>query len=454
MTQITTFNPATGNSIAEYNMLSDSQIENALKISNDSYRQWKNVGLPERVKLVEKLALLLEEKKRDLAHLITEEMGKPISQSIAEVSKCAMLCQYYAEHAEEFLKPELIASSFAKSYIRYDPLGVILGIMPWNFPFWQVLRYAVPTILAGNATVLKHAPNTMGCGLKIQNLMEEAGIPKGVFQSLVIDIPQVESVIGHPYVQGVTFTGSDVAGAKVAELSGKYLKKCMLEMGGSDPFVVLKDADVEMAAKIAVKSRMFNTGQTCISAKRFFVHIDLQEVFIEEFVKEMKAMRIGDPKLGSTDLGCMARKDLADKVECQMKKAIEMGAKLVSGGERKGNFISPALLVDVGAENIVFKEEVFGPVAAVSTFADEEEVIEMVNISDYGLGASIWSRDIERAEKIAVSIDSGTVAINGMVISDPRLPFGGVKKSGYGRELASHGIREFTNLKTITVSEY
>jgi len=379
-------------------------------------------------------------------------MGKIISESRAEVEKCAWLCEHYAENAETLLKPEFIETDASKSYVRYDAVGVIYGIMPWNFPFWQALRAAVPTIMAGNTFVLKHAPNVMGCGLALEKLFVDADFPRNVFTNLIIDIDLSENVIASPYVQGVTLTGSQRAGSAVAAQAGKYLKKTVMELGGSDPYIVLKDAEINNSCKTGVCSRMLNAGQVCISAKRFIVEEEIFDEFVQEQKSLLESMVLGDPINEETEMGPMARPDLLGGIEKQVEESVKLGAKIICGGKRiNDKFYAPTLITNAKKGMPVYDEETFGPVSVVIPAKDAEDAIRIANDTSYGLGASLWTKDLELAEKLAVKIEAGAVFINGMTKSDPRLPFGGIKQSGYGRELGGLGIREFVNAKTVWV---
>ena len=445
-------NPYTGQVIAEYEEHTAEQVSRIISETDKAFLQWKKLSYDERGPLMKKMALLLRERKEEYATLITSEMGKIISESRAEVEKCAWLCEYYAEHTEQMLKTEFFETDGSKSYVRFDPVGVIYAIMPWNFPFWQVLRFAVPTLMAGNTAVLKHAPTVTGCSLAIEDLFREAGFPDSVFRSLVIPVELSEDVIANPLVQGVTLTGSQRAGSIVAAQAGKYLKKSVMELGGSDPYIVLKDAEINNACKTGMCSRMMNAGQVCISAKRFIV----EESIFNEFVQDQKVllenMILGDPMAEDTDMGPMARPDLLEQIEKQVDESVKMGAKIITGGYRKDDkFYAPTLLTNAKKGMPVYDEETFGPVSVIIPAKDADDAVRIANDTLYGLGASIWTQDIELAEKMAAKLDAGAVFINGMTKSDPRLPFGGTKRSGYGRELSYFGIREFVNIKTVWV---
>lgn len=448
---VQTINPATNEVLKTYTLLSQSEITEKLQNAEDAFQDWKKTSFAERSELFRKLGLLLKEKKQELATLMTKEMGKPITQSKSEIEKCAWLCDFYAEKAEMFLSPRIEESDGSEAYIRYDPLGVILAVMPWNFPFWQVFRFAIPSLMAGNVGVLKHSSNSFGCGEAMELLFLEAGFPKNVFQNLLISGKQVKQVLENDHVKAATLTGSEAAGSSVAEIAGKNIKKTVLELGGSDPFIVLADADIKTAAKTAVKARTQNSGQSCIAAKRFIIVKEVYDEFVEEFKNEMATLKMGDPMDENTDVGCQAREDLAQELEEQVKKSVEKGARIILGGKRNNAFFEPTILVDVKEGMPAFDDELFGAVASVIKAENESHAIELANNSEFGLGSSLWTKNIENAQKLASQIESGSVFINGMVKSDPRLPFGGIKKSGYGRELSSNGIHEFVNIKTVWI---
>jgi succinate-semialdehyde dehydrogenase/glutarate-semialdehyde dehydrogenase len=452
MQTYTTYNPFSQKALQTYTFENDSIFLPKIEKTAAAFPAWRKVEITEKAKLFEKMAHLLIEKRDELAQIATQEMGKPLTQARAEVEKCAKLCRYYAQQADLFLSEKHYTSNFSKSYVRYEPLGTIFAIMPWNFPYWQVFRFAVPTLMAGNTALLKHAPNTLGCALAISNLFAEAGFPTDVFQNLILKVEDVEKVIAAPSVRAVTLTGSERAGASVAALAGKYLKKSVLELGGSDPFIVLADADLEVASNMAVLARCQNSGQSCIAAKRFLVVKEVAEEFTTLFKSKMEKLVVGDPMSLTTQVGTLARPDLADTLEKQVTQAIREGARLLLGGKRQDNFFFPTILTDVSVENIAFRQELFGAVAALSVVEDEAQAVAFANASVYGLGASIWTRDTEKAEKMAQKLESGSVFINQMVQSDPILPFGGIKNSGFGRELSDFGIREFCNIKTVVVS--
>ena len=446
-------NPYTGQVIATFQ---ESTIQKANEIINKTdlaFQNWRMVKLTDRSLLMSRLANILEKKKEKLGRLITLEMGKLIGESYAEIEKCAWLCKYYAENAEEMLKPEILPSDGSESYVRFDPTGVIYAIMPWNFPFWQVLRFAIPNIMAGNTVVLKHSPNVFGCAEAMEQLFIEAGFPLHVFSNLIIPTTISENVIENSKIQGVTITGSQKAGSVVAAQAGKYLKKSVLELGGSDPCIVFSDADFNTTCKIGTTSRMMNSGQVCISAKRFIVEQSIFDQFVEEQKVLLESLKPGDPLSPETNMAPLARKDLLDSIDKQVQKSVKMGAKLITGGHQiaNTNFYSPTMLINVKKGMPVYDEETFGPVSIVIPFNDFEEAVSIANDTQYGLGASIWTKDIELADKMAAQIEAGAVFINGMTKSDPRLPFGGTKQSGYGRELSHFGIREFVNIKTVWI---
>ena len=451
---IITVNPFTGKELAEYPEISQNQLNEKLDASNAAFKHWRRLDYKTRGEYFNNLAQLLRIKKEDLARLITMEMGKIISESRAEIDKCAWLCEHYSVHAEEMLQQEFFKTDASKSYVRFDPIGTIYGIMPWNFPFWQVLRAAVPTMMAGNTFALKHAPNVMGSAAAIEKLFLEAGFPTHAFTNLIIPVEMSESVIAHPAVEGVTLTGSQRAGSAVASQAGKYLKKSVLELGGSDPYIVLKDAEFNESCKTGVCSRFLNAGQVCISAKRFIVEQAVLDRFVEEQKILLESMVLGDPMDEQTEMGPMARPDLLENIEKQVNASLKMGAEIITGGHRRDDnslFYTPTLITNVRKGMPVYDEETFGPVSVVIAAKDAEDAVRIANDTSYGLGASLWTQDLELAEKLAARLEAGAVFINGMTKSDPRLPFGGTKRSGYGRELAYMGIREFVNAKTVWI---
>lgn len=444
--------PYNGQLIAEYESMSETDIDHALSAAATAFAHWKHTSFEQRAGVFTNLAANLHQHKEELASLITFEMGKVTTEAIAEIEKCAFVCGYYAAHAEGFLTDEEQVAGYHKSWVAYEPIGAVLGIMPWNFPFWQVFRYAAPTLMAGNVTLLKHAPNVCGCAEKIAAIFEEAGAPAGVFQSLIIDTDAVERIMHHPIIQAVTLTGSDRAGSSVASLAGKYIKKSVLELGGSDALIVLPDADIEKAAATALQSRMQNAGQSCIGAKRFIVVESVMDDFMHELDAGIKNYKQGNPLDSTVNMAPMARVDLAENLYKQMERSIRSGAVLHIGGDRNGCNFSPSVLMNVQKDMPAFNEETFGPLAAVIPAKDEADAIALANASSYGLGASIWTGDIEKGAALARQVESGAVFINTLVKSDPRIPFGGIKRSGYGRELGRHGILEFVNAKTIAIA--
>ncbi len=446
-------NPATGEVIASYDNMKNQEIEAIAQQANEAQSKWRKRSFDKRAALLRKAADLLESNKEEYAELMAREMGKPLPQGISESEKCAWVCSYYADHAETFLENELIESDADKSYITYNPLGTVLAIMPWNFPFWQLFRFAAPALMAGNAAILKHASNVSGCALAIEELLHDAGIPEPLFRTILADRDQVKSLIQNEHIAAVTLTGSTGAGMSVASTAGSEIKKSVLELGGSDPYLILADADIEKAAETCVTSRLINSGQSCIAAKRFIVVEDNYDLFIENIRKLMKGKRIGDPFEEDTDVGPMAREDLRDELQDQVQKSIEAGANCVLGGQipdRKGSYYPPTILTEVTEGMPAYEEELFGPVASVIKVKNEQEAIRVANDSDFGLGAAVFSRDADRAERIAAEeLEAGCCFVNAFVKSDPRLPFGGIKQSGYGRELSHLGIREFVNTKTV-----
>ena len=427
-------------------------MENKLELSRDTQAIWQKETLEHRISFLPKLAKTLSENKQQYAECITNEMHKPITQAIAEVEKCALLCTFYYENATQFLATKHIKTDASESFVTYEPLGVILGVMPWNFPFWQVFRFAVPSLTAGNTVVVKHASNVPKSAKLIQTIFDDAGFPKGCYQDLPIPSAEVAQIIANPMIKAVSLTGSEQAGIAVATEAGKHLKKCVLELGGNNAFIVLEDANLEKAVAIAVNARMQNAGQSCIASKRFLVHENIEEAFVSQLKTAVQKLKTGNPLDKTTEIGALAREDLAEELEIQVRKSIEMGAKLVCGGKRTDAFYEPTILTNVSVKMPVFKEETFGPVVAITTFKTLEEAIELSNTSEFGLGVSVFTQDIETIKKHISSFNEGAVFINEMVKSDPRLPFGGIKKSGYGRELSEDGIREFVNVKTVVIN--
>jgi len=429
-----------------------STVQKKLDTAGKAYQSWKRTTFAERTTLMQKAAALLRANKEEYARTITLEMGKVIGEARAEIEKSAGACEFFANNAEKFLADQIIATDARRSLVSHHPTGAILAVMPWNFPFWQVIRFAAPALMAGNVGLLKHASTVSKCSLLLEQVFREAGFPEGVFQSLLIDNKVIESVIESDIVQGVALTGSEFAGSQVAAIAGKHIKRTVLELGGSDPFIVLADADLEKTAKIATQSRMQNAGQSCISAKRFIVVEQVKEEFMSRFAENIKALRQGDPFDGNISMGPVARVDLAETLEKQLNASVKLGARIVTGGQRQQANVQPILLDQVKPGIPAFDEETFGPLAAVITARTEEEAVKLANASRYGLGASIWTKDIERGERLAREVESGSVFINALMKSDQRLPFGGTKKSGYGRELSEAGIKEFVNVKTISIA--
>jgi len=450
-------NPATEAVLATFDQFTPQQTEAALAQADAAFRDWRRRSVGERGSMMKRVAGLLRERKSRYAELITAEMGKPIAQAEAEVEKCAWVCDFYAEHAERFLAEEPVRTEARASYVAFEPLGVVLAVMPWNYPFWQVFRFAAPTLMAGNTAVLKHASNVPQCALAIEEVFRDAGLPRGVFRTLLLPGDAVNEVIADPRVRAVSLTGSDVTGEKVAAAAGRALKKTVLELGGSDPFIVLADADLAAAAQTAVKARFQNTGQSCIAAKRFIVDARVGPQFQELVLAEIKKLKVGDPMDRSVGLGPLAREDLRHALAAQVRDSIAHGARLMFGGhaigEAPGYFYVPTLLVDYTASSRAAREEVFGPVATLLAAVGEDEAIALANATPFGLGASLWTQDLERARELATRIEAGSVFVNAMVASDPRLPFGGVKRSGYGRELGVFGIHEFVNVQTVWMAE-
>ncbi len=447
-------NPATGEPTREYSEHSDAEVAQRISLAERGFADWRKKSFGDRAALVKRAAALLRQKRGTYARLMTDEMGKTIASAEAEIDKCAIGCEFYAEHAQRFLADDSVTTDAHKSYVRYDPLGPVLAIMPWNFPFWQVFRFAAPALMAGNVALLKHSANVCGCALAIEDIFRRAGFPDGVFSILLVSSDRVTPLIAHPAIRAVTLTGSDRAGESVAAAAGKMLKKTVLELGGSDPFIVLADADPRAVAQAAAKARTINSGQSCIAAKRFIVEEPIAGRFEDAFAEQMKSLKVGDPLDRGTDIGPLAREDLLESLHDQVKRTIAAGAKLLAGGERlarKGFFYPPTVLSGVKPGMPAFDEETFGPAAAITRARSPEHAVELANLSPFGLAGSIWTADTARGEALAAQIESGAVFINEISKSDPRVPFGGVKRSGYGRELAEFGIREFVNIKTVWI---
>ncbi|HEX8548262.1 MAG TPA: NAD-dependent succinate-semialdehyde dehydrogenase [Cytophagaceae bacterium] len=451
---IRSINPFTLRTNAEFEPYTEDAINAILESSQAAFLKWKNSTIESRKKLLHNLADLLLKKKDDLASLIVSEMGKPIREALLEIEKCALVCRYYADEALRFLQDEYVTTDSTKSLVVYQPLGVVLAVMPWNFPFWQLFRCAAPSVAAGNTIILKHASNVPLCALAMEKLFNEAGFPKGVFHTVLINPEKIEQLISHPAVQAVSVTGSEVAGSNVASLAGKYIKRSVLELGGSDPFLVLADANVEETALAAAKSRLVNGGQSCIAAKRFIVNESVVDEFVEKLKDIFQSMRLGDPMEMTTDIGPLARRDLLENLSSQVERSVAMGTEIITGGFITGphqNFFKPAIITNVGKGMPAYHEELFGPVAIIIKVSNDDEAISIANDTKFGLGASVWTKDIAKGEAIARRIEAGQVFVNKIVSSDTRLPFGGIKTSGYGRELSSQGIREFVNVKALVV---
>ena len=451
----TSINPATGEVLETYRELTDDGVSAAVEEAHEAFRAWRRADYPDRGRIFRAAARVLRERKRGLARLMAVEMGKPVTQGDAEIEKCAWVCDHFAESAETYLARDAIATGASRSYVRFDPLGVVLAVMPWNYPFWQVFRFAAPTLMAGNACVLKHASNVPGCALAIEEIFAVAGFPPGLLRALLIDSARVKNVIAHPLVRGVTLTGSTPAGAAVAAQAGALVKKTVLELGGSDPYLVLEDADLDRAAEICVGARIVNSGQSCIAAKRFIVVASRAEAFTARFAALMATKRVGDPDDEATEIGPLARRDLRDALHRQVVDSEARGARVVLGGEipeGPGAYYPATVLSGVGPGMPAYDEELFGPVAAIIRVDNEDEAVRVANDSAFGLGAAVFTEDTDRGERIAARLECGAVFVNAQVFSDPRLPFGGIKQSGFGRELGAYGIREFVNVKTVFVA--
>lgn len=454
MSKSTTINPATEEKIAEYERLSESETTEKLEAAHKAYNLWKTFSYEKRAQLMNQLANLLDKKKDEYGKLVTQEMGKTLEQAIKEIEKCAWICRYYADNTKTLLSNQAIETEASKSYVTFQPLGVILAVMPWNFPLYQVIRFAVPAIMAGNTGVLKHASNVQGCAFALEDAFKEAGFPNGVFTNLNVSSDKVEMVIKNKHIVAVTLTGSEPAGKSVAAIAGKHLKKTVLELGGSDAYIILEDADLNKAVEIATFGRLQNNGQTCIAAKRFIVLESIYDDFLEKFKKQMRDAKMGNPLEETTYYGPLARIDLRDELHDQVKKTISQGGKLILGGEIpdcKGAYYPATILADVKPGMEAFDEELFGPVASVINAKNEKEAINLANQSKFGLGSGVITNNVERGESIALQLESGSSFVNKLVASDPRLPFGGIKHSGYGRELSGYGIKEFVNTKSIWI---
>jgi succinate-semialdehyde dehydrogenase/glutarate-semialdehyde dehydrogenase len=453
---IASINPTTGETIKTFDALSESAIEEKLQRAAEAFRAYRRTSFAERATMMNRAAEILEAEKNNLARLMAEEMGKPIKGGVGEAEKCAWVCRYYAENAKHHLEDEVVETNASRSFVRFQPLGPVLAVMPWNFPFWQVFRFAAPALMAGNVGLLKHASNVPQCALAIEDIIRRAGFPEGAFQTLLVGSEAVQGILEDARVAAATLTGSEAAGRSVASIAGKQIKKTVLELGGSDPFIVMPSADFNEAVTTAVKARTINNGQSCIAAKRFIVATEIYNEFERRFVEEMKALRVGDPLDENIDIGPLAMKQILDDVDDQVKRSVAAGAVVLAGGkrlDRAGNFYEPTVLASVPTDAPVSCEEVFGPVAMLFRVNNIDEAIRLANATSFGLGAAAWTKDPTEQERFIDELEAGCVFLNGMVASDPRLPFGGIKNSGYGRELSEFGIREFVNIKTISIQE-
>ncbi len=451
---IASINPVTGEVLKTFTPLTNEELEQKLALADRTFATYKRTSLSDRTQWLNRAADILEAKKTEFGIIITLEMGKTLKSAIAEVEKCAHLCRFYAEHAPQFLADTPATTDASRTLIRYQPMGIILAVMPWNYPFWQVFRFAVPALMAGNVGLLKHASNVPQCALAIAEIFHAAEVPEGAFQTLLIGADRVAGLVADARVKAATLTGSEPAGQSLAAIAGHHLKKVVLELGGSDPFIVLESADLELAVSTAVTARVMNNGQTCIAAKRFIIENAIADQFITKFVEKFKALKIGDPMQSETDIGPLATSQILNELEAQVKASADAGAKILVGGYRlkqEGNFYAPTILADIPLGAPPYQEEFFGPVASVFRVKNIGEAIALANSTNFGLGASVWTNDQQEIELAIEQIESGSVFVNGMVKSDPRVPFGGIKRSGYGRELGIEGIREFVNIKTIWI---
>lgn len=446
-------NPYTGETLRTIPEHTDEQVKSTLQNAEMAFQHWRKTPFWQRAQVFNKVADLLIQNMDTYAKTISEEMGKPIGEARSEVQKCATVCTYYATNAENFLKSKTVLTDAHESFVCFEPLGCILAIMPWNYPFWQVFRFAAPTLMAGNVGVLKHAPNVFGSAIQIADIFEKAGLPQGVFQNLFVEHEKVEAIIENEVIKAVTLTGSEKAGAAVAATAGKNIKKSVLELGGSNAFVVLEDANLEKALEVGINARFKNTGQSCIAAKRFFIHEKVYEQYVAAFVQRVQALLVGNPATEGTQVGVLARKDLADTLHKQVQDSVKMGAKVLTGGNQNGTFYEPTVLVNVTPEMPVFNEETFGPVAPIVRIKDVAEAFELARNTRFGLGISVFTQDLEHIKHYISEIPDGAFFVNSLVKSDVRLPFGGTKKSGYGRELAQDGILEFVNVKTVYITK-
>ncbi|WP_433973661.1 NAD-dependent succinate-semialdehyde dehydrogenase [Tunturiibacter lichenicola] len=452
---IESINPATGKLLRQFEPLTDEAARQKIAVAAEAFRTYALIPIEHRALWMRKLASILDNELDDLSTLITLEMGKPIEASRYEILKCADACRYYAEHAARILAPESIPTEHNHSYVRWDPLGVVLAVMPWNFPFWQVFRFLAPALMAGNVAVLKHAPNVPQCALAIEALVRRAGFPRGTFQSLFLDVQQVETILGDDRIVAVTVTGSEAAGRAIGAQAGWLIKKSVLELGGSDPFIVMPSADLDLAIETAIRARCVNSGQSCIAAKRFIVADEIYDAFESRFVAGMEAIRVGDPMKPEVQVGPLVTAHAVDLLEEQVKAATRVGARILTGGERMlgaGNYFEPTVITGIPRNSAVYREELFGPVAMLFRAQDLNEAIEIANDTPFGLGASAWTRDPAEQQRLVAELQCGGVFLNTMVASDPRLPFGGIKRSGYGRELSAAGMREFLNAKTVVIA--
>ena len=451
---IASINPTTGETIKTFNALNEAQIEQKLQHAAGTFRSYRHTPFAERERMMQNAAGILEAEKYELGRLMTTEMGKPIKGAVQEAEKCALVCRYYAENAKRHLADQTIETNATRSFVHFQPLGPVLAVMPWNFPFWQVFRFAAPALMAGNVGLLKHASNVPQCALAIENIFRRAGFPQGAFQALLIGSDAVEKILNDSRIVAATLTGSESAGRSVASIAGKQIKKTVLELGGSDPFIVMPSADLDQSITTAVKARTINNGQSCIAAKRFIVASEIYDNFEREFVAGMKALRVGDPLEEATDIGPLATPQILKELDEQVKKALANGAQVLTGGmqlDRSGNFYEPTVLTSISHKSPIYCEEVFGPVALLFRVKNADEAIQLANATTFGLGASAWTNNAPEQMRFIEELDAGCVFINGMVASDPRLPFGGIKNSGYGRELGEFGIREFVNVKTVWI---
>jgi len=456
---IASINPATGETLRTFESLNQEQLEAKIELAHEVFQSYRRTSFAERARMIVRAAEILEAEKKDFARTMTLEMGKPIKGAIQEAEKCALVCGYYAENAERHLAGEIVETNATKSYVCFQPLGVVLAVMPWNFPFWQVFRFAAPGLMAGNVGLLKHSSNVPQCALAIEDIFRRAGFPEGAFQTLLIGSDQVSRVLEDSRVAAATLTGSEPAGRSVASIAGGQIKKTVLELGGSDPFIVMPSADLEAAVTTAVKARTINNGQSCIAAKRFIVHTQIYDEFEKRFVEVMKQLRVGDPLIESTDIGPLATEQILKDIEEQVQVSVAAGAKVLTGGQKfkgegdlaRGNFYEPTVLVDIPKGAPADQDEIFGPVASLFRVANIDEAIDLANATPFGLGSALWTNDEAERDRFIEDLEAGSVFINGMVASDPRLPFGGVKHSGYGRELGVFGIREFVNIKTVWI---